>query len=122
MRKLPISVIDKQIMMVNFSDLNTVCLDKDTLKEYSDEKESQKYYLGYYYDEYVIGLSSGTSGNKGLFITPKALSKRLPGVLWPGVVLVFVICRFGYWFACESFLKALMISMPHRLNCIILPP
>ena len=80
MSKLPISVLDKQITMVNFSDLNTVCLDKDTLKEYSDEKESQKYYLGYYYDEYVIGLSSGTSGNKGLFITPKALSKRLPGV------------------------------------------
>ena len=119
MRKLPISVIDKQIMMVNFSDLNTVCLDKDTLKEYSDEKESQKYYLGYYYDEYVIGLSSGTSGNKVVYHT-EALSKRLLGFMARGGVS-FVICRFGYWFACESFLKALMISMPHRLNCIILP-
>ena len=42
-------------------------------------KEINKDYLGYYKDNFVVGLSSGTSGNKGLFITPKEMTKRLPG-------------------------------------------
>ncbi|HPX20901.1 MAG TPA: hypothetical protein PLK86_05250, partial [Bacilli bacterium] len=71
-------IIDKQIMMDNFSELNTVCLDKETLMEYAIAKERNKDYLGYYNGKYVIGLSSGTSGNKGLYITPKSLTKRLP--------------------------------------------
>lgn len=73
-------IIDKQIMMDNFSELNTVCLDKETLMEYAIAKERNKDYLGYYNGKYVIGLSSGTSGNKGLYITPKSLTKRLPAV------------------------------------------
>lgn len=76
--KLP--VINKQIMMANFSDLNTVGLVKEDVMAYAVEKEINKDYLGYYKNEFVIGLSSGTSGNKGLYITPKSLTKRLPGV------------------------------------------
>lgn len=73
-------VIDKQIMMDNFDQLNTVGLNKQALLTYAIEKERAKDYLGYYQDQYVIGLSSGTSGNKGLYITQKALTKRLPAV------------------------------------------
>lgn len=76
--KLP--TINKSIMMENFSDLNTVGLNKEAVMAYAVEKELNKDYLGYYQDEFVIGLSSGTSGNKGLYITPKSLTKRLPGV------------------------------------------
>ncbi len=72
--------IDKTIMMENFSLLNTVGIDKDDVMAYAIEKELNKDYLGYYQQEYVVGLSSGTSGNKGLYITPKSLTKRLPGV------------------------------------------
>jgi putative adenylate-forming enzyme len=72
--------INKQIMMDNFSSLNTCGLNKEAVMAYAVEKELNKDYLGYYQDEYVVGLSSGTSGNKGLYITPKSMTKRLPGV------------------------------------------
>lgn len=78
LKKLPI--INKTIMMDNFDQLNTVSLTKDEVLAVAVEKELNKDYLGYYKDEFVIGLSSGTSGNKGLYITPKALTKRLPFV------------------------------------------
>jgi putative adenylate-forming enzyme len=77
-RALPI--INKDIMMANFDQLNTVGLSKDEVMAVAVEKELNKDYLGYYKDEFVIGLSSGTSGNKGLYITPKALTQRLPFV------------------------------------------
>ena len=77
-KKLPI--INKNIMMNNFDRLNTVGLTKDEVMAVAVEKELNKDYLGYYKDEFVIGLSSGTSGNKGLYITPKALTERLPFV------------------------------------------
>ncbi|MFH5881123.1 hypothetical protein [Liberiplasma polymorphum] len=73
-------VINKKIMMDHFSSINTCKLDKDETMAYAVEKELNQDYLGYYKDKYVIGLSSGTSGNKGLYITPKKLTKRLPGV------------------------------------------
>jgi putative adenylate-forming enzyme len=78
LKKLPI--INKTIMMDNFDQLNTASLTKDEVLAVAVEKELNKDYLGYYKDEFVIGLSSGTSGNKGLYITPKALTKRLPFV------------------------------------------
>lgn len=78
MKKLPI--INKTVMMENFDRLNTAGLKKDEVMAVAVEKELNKDYLGYYKDEFVIGLSSGTSGNKGLYITPKALTERLPFV------------------------------------------
>ncbi len=73
-------MMNKSIMMEHFTTLNTCGLNRDETMAYALEKERNKDYLGYYKDEYVIGLSSGTSGNKGLFITPKSMTKRLPGV------------------------------------------
>lgn len=72
--------INKAMMMANFDRLNTAGLKLDEVKAYAVAKELAHDYLGYYRDQYVIGLSSGTSGNKGLFVTPKALTERLPGV------------------------------------------
>ncbi len=76
--KLP--SIDKTAMMENFTTLNTHGLVKEDVMAYAVDKEKNKDYLGYYQDKFVVGLSSGTSGNKGLFLTPKSLTKRLPGV------------------------------------------
>lgn len=67
-------------MMENFNDLNTCGLDLKKVTEYAIEKEIAKDYTGYYLDEYVIGMSSGTSGNKGIYITPRSMTKRLPFV------------------------------------------
>ncbi|MDO9629749.1 MAG: hypothetical protein Q7I99_07585 [Acholeplasmataceae bacterium] len=72
--------INKNIMMENFSKLNTCGIDRDEILAYAVEKELNKDYLGYYNGLYVIGLSSGTSGNKGIYITPKKMTKRLPAV------------------------------------------
>lgn len=76
--KLP--VINKQIMMDHFSELNTAGVDKDDVLAYAVDKEINKDYYGYYNDQFVVGLSSGTSGNKGIYLTPKSLTKRLPFV------------------------------------------
>ena len=78
MQKLPI--INKAIMMEHFDTLNTVGLHKDEVLKEAVDKELNKDYLGYYKDEFVLGLSSGTSGNKGIYITPKSLTQRLPFV------------------------------------------
>lgn len=75
-RHLP--TINKAIMMKFFDTINTADLKKDEVMEYAVEKELNKDYLGYYRDRYVVGLSSGTSGNKGLYVTPKALTTQLP--------------------------------------------
>lgn len=77
-KKLPI--INKAIMMNNFDSVNTVGLSKAEVMAEALKKELEKDYLGYYQNKYVIGLSSGTSGNKGLFVTPKSLTKQLPFV------------------------------------------
>lgn len=76
--KLPL--IDKRIMMENFSDLNTCGILKEEVLAYAVQKELEKDFYGYFKDEYVIGLSSGTSGNKGLYITPRKMTERLPAV------------------------------------------
>ncbi|MBU1143072.1 MAG: hypothetical protein KKH92_05420 [Firmicutes bacterium] len=73
-------IINKSIMMENFSTINTCGIQKDDVLSYAIEKELNKDYLGYYQNQYVVGLSSGTSGNKGIYITPKKMTKRLPAV------------------------------------------
>ena len=72
--------INKQLMMENFTTLNTVGLIKEEVMEYAVKKELDKDFYGYYQNEYVVGLSSGTSGNKGIYITPKKMTERLPAV------------------------------------------
>jgi putative adenylate-forming enzyme len=72
--------INKTMMMANFDDLNTVGLHLNDVMQFALEKEMRRDYLGYYRDRYVVGLSSGTSGNKGIYLTDRALTKRLPGV------------------------------------------
>ena len=73
-------VIGKSIMMAHFDQLNTAGLHLDDVMAFALRKELAKDYLGYYQDRYVVGLSSGTSGNKGIYVTPRSLTERLPGV------------------------------------------
>jgi putative adenylate-forming enzyme len=72
--------VNKTIMMDHFSTLNTCGIEKDDVMKYAVQMEKDKTFLGYYQDKYVVGLSSGTSGNKGIYITPKEITKRLPAV------------------------------------------
>jgi putative adenylate-forming enzyme len=77
-RHLP--TLDKNIMMAQFDRLNTAGLSLHDVMAFALAKEEARDYLGYYRDRFVVGLSSGTSGNKGIYITDKALTRRLPGV------------------------------------------
>lgn len=72
--------IDKAAMMTHFDTLNTAGLSLAEVKAFALKKELDHDYLGYYQDKYVIGLSSGTSGSQGIYVTDKALTRRLPGV------------------------------------------
>lgn len=76
--KLP--TMNKSIMMNEFDRINTVGIHREDCMEYAIRKELNKEYLGYYKDQFVVGLSSGTSGNKGLFITPKKMTKQIPSL------------------------------------------
>jgi putative adenylate-forming enzyme len=72
--------IGKPVMMANFDRLNTAGLKRSDVTDFALAKEMAGDYLGYYQDRYVIGLSSGTSGNKGIYVTDRQLTQRLPGV------------------------------------------
>ena len=72
--------LDKTTLMTQFDAINTEGLLREDIERYAVEKERNKDYLGYYRNRFVVGLSSGTSGNKGLFLTDKALTRRLPMV------------------------------------------
>lgn len=73
-------LLNKHEMMEHFDTINTMGLMKEDVMQYAVSKELSKDYLGYYHDRYVIGLSSGTSGNKGLYVTPKQLTKQIPAL------------------------------------------
>lgn len=72
--------VDKAEMMEHFDTLNTVGARKDEVMAYALDKERRRDDLGYWRGRFVVGLSSGTSGNKGLYLTPRSLTRRLPGV------------------------------------------
>ena len=76
-RRLPL--INKQIMMDHLSQLNTIGADKEELIRFALEAEGSKE-IGYYRDEYVVGMSSGTSGSMGIYLTSKKLTRKLPFV------------------------------------------
>lgn len=72
--------MDKRVLMEHFDNINTVNIRYEEALSFALHQEKTKDYQGYFQDAFVIGMSSGTSGNKGVYITPKALTKRLPAV------------------------------------------
>ncbi|MCU6795749.1 hypothetical protein OB236_26895 [Paenibacillus sp. WQ 127069] len=86
-REFPI--IDKQIMMDHFDSLNTVGIRKEEAFTLALKAESTRDFTPQL-NGITIGLSSGTSGNRGLFVVSpqeqyawagRVLSKVLPGSL-----------------------------------------
>lgn len=75
LRSLP--TIDKARMMAAFDRLNTAGLKLDEAMAFALAAERDKRYLGYWRDHYVVGLSSGTSGARGLYVTDRTISQRL---------------------------------------------
>ncbi len=77
---LEATVLDKSSMMAHFDGINTAGLRLDEVMRWAVSHELAKDYLGYFKGRFVVGLSSGTSGNKGIYVTPRALTERLPAV------------------------------------------
>lgn len=82
--------INKQIMMANFDTLNTVQISKQQAFSIALQAESDRNFTTAI-KSYTVGLSSGTSGNRGLFlVSPKEeamwagimLAKCLPAPIW----------------------------------------
>ncbi len=83
-------LISKKIMMDNFSTFNTLNIDKDkAFKVVMDAENSRNFDTTI--NGVTVGLSSGTSGNRGLFLVSESerlawcgniLAKMLPLPLW----------------------------------------
>jgi putative adenylate-forming enzyme len=80
-------IIDKSIMMANFDDLNTVGITKERAFSLAIEAETTRDFQPTI-DGYTIGLSSGTSGNRGLFLVSQTERR-----LWAGTILAKALPR-----------------------------
>lgn len=79
--KSDFGIMDKTIMMNNFNQLNTVGLEKDKAFKVAIDGEKSRDFSEKY-NNITIGLSSGTSGNRGLFIASNKERNR-----WAGAIL-----------------------------------
>lgn len=76
-----VPIIDKAIMMDNFNQINTAGLKRDALVDFQIGQErdgSMELYDG----GYSIGLSSGTSGNRGLTVLSRAERELYGCLIW----------------------------------------
>lgn len=89
--------IDKATMMANFDDLNTVEIDRDSAFNLAIESEVTRDFSPTI-SGCTIGLSSGTSGNRGLFIVSK--SERN---IWAGTILAKALPRSIFTPECIAF-------------------
>ncbi|XID94512.1 F390 synthetase-related protein [Paenibacillaceae bacterium WGS1546] len=91
--------IDKSVMMANFDRLNTVGIAKDEAFAVADAAEASRDFKPAIGDV-TVGLSSGTSGNRGLFLVGgreragwagAMLGKMLPGSLLSRTSIAFFL-------------------------------
>ncbi|WP_066290633.1 F390 synthetase-related protein [Bacillus sp. FJAT-29937] len=78
-------MIDKSIMMENFDSINTVGIKKEEALHVAFEAENSRDFSPKIGD-ISVGLSSGTSGNRGIFL----ISDR-ESALWAGTILAKVL-------------------------------
>ena len=74
-------VINKSIMMANFDRLNTVRITQAEAMAISLQAENSRNFRSTIHG-YTVGLSSGTSGNRGLFLVSPAEQQA-----WAGIIL-----------------------------------
>ncbi|VYU61616.1 hypothetical protein [Clostridium tertium] len=94
--------IDKKIMMDNFDLLNTVGLKKDQCFEIAFKAENSRDFSPMINGN-IIGLSSGTSGNRGLFLVSEEDKSK-----WTGTILAKALK--------ESILKRQRVAFFLRAN------
>lgn len=75
-------IMNKQIMMENLSELNTKGLDAEQLMQQALDAEQSRNFAASKVGDVTVGLSSGTSGMRGLFLADKQETQ-----LWAGNIL-----------------------------------
>jgi putative adenylate-forming enzyme len=80
--------INKSIMMANFDELNTVGIKKKEAFELAIKGEKDRNFSSTL-NNYTVGLSSGTSGNRGLFIVSQKEQQ-----IWAGTILAKTLPQF----------------------------
>lgn len=80
-----IPIMTKDCMMVNFNDINTLNIDKDKAMSLALQAERTRDFSSSL-NGITVGLSSGTSGNRGLFIV-----KPSERAAWTGVFLAKIL-------------------------------
>ena len=88
-----IKVIDKKEMMDKFNEMNTLNLDRDEALKIAIESEHTRDFSKKY-DGISVGLSSGTSGHRGLFVLSDKETMQ-----WAGAILAKLLPKkdlFGH--------------------------
>jgi putative adenylate-forming enzyme len=85
-QELPI--IDKSIMMSNFDQFNTIGVTKSEVLELAAQAEKERDF-SQTLRGYTVGMSSGTSGNRGLFIVSQTEQQG-----WAGTILAKALPSF----------------------------
>lgn len=73
-------IIDKKVMMENFSRLNTIGIDRDEAFKVAFAAENSRDFSSTL-NGVTVGLSSGTSGNRGLFLVSNEERARHAGTI-----------------------------------------
>jgi putative adenylate-forming enzyme len=81
-------VIDKKIMMEYFDDMNTAGVKKEKALETAISSEKSRNFKEKY-NNITVGLSSGTSGNRGMFIISDFERAK-----WAGIILAKLLPEF----------------------------
>lgn len=81
-------IVNKEIMMKNFDEMNTVGIKKEKAYEIAVNSEKIRNFKEKY-NNITVGLSSGTSGNRGLF-----LASDFERAKWAGIILAKLLPNF----------------------------
>ncbi|MCP1223124.1 F390 synthetase-related protein [Sebaldella sp. S0638] len=81
-------VIDKKVMMENFDEMNTVGIHREQALEIAMNSEKTRNFKEKY-KNITVGLSSGTSGNRGLFTVSDFERAK-----WTGIILAKLLPYF----------------------------
>jgi putative adenylate-forming enzyme len=80
-------LMDKQVMMRNFDSMNTAGLKLDRVLDTASQAEQSRSFSPTV-DGYTVGLSSGTSGSRGVFVVGAREKNR-----WAGIMLAKALPR-----------------------------
>jgi putative adenylate-forming enzyme len=109
--------MNKAEMMANFDDINTAKLHRDELIRFRIEQEREGR-LDLYQGKFSVGLSSGTSGNKGLTVLSKEEIERYSCLLWARSGIPASVRRRSILFALRTNNPAFMMVVSFGIKLV----